>query len=194
MRLYFRVLWVACGVSCWPVAAFAEDLPAVVANMRTCAAERDDAHRLACYDRQFRQGGLTPAFPDSAAAAGTPPAISPVSSHQSAVSAASGAGSVSALTPEQRFGMSPELERQQQGAASQPPQVDRLTGRIVAVSYKLHGEAVMTLGNGQVWEQADADSHVSVNTGDSISIRRGTLGSYWLSGPTTSSLRVRRVK
>lgn len=164
MRRCSRVVWmVGWGLGCWSPASWAQDLEAVVAGMRACAAEQDGARRLACYDSQFRSMAAPPA---SASAT---------------------------LSPEQRFGLNPRLERTPQGADSQPPELAKLTSRIAAVSYKLRGQAVVTLENGQVWEQADTDTRADLQARDSITIRRGTLGSFWLSSPK-SGFRVRRVK
>jgi hypothetical protein len=175
------------GLGCGTPPAYSQELQAVVTGMRACAAEQDDARRLNCYDKQFRQGGLIPARADSAAAPTNPPP------------AVASAGSPSpgtappALTPEQRFGLNAQLERQEHGTATEPSQLDKLSSRIAAVSYKLRGEAVVTLDNGQVWEQADTDSRVPLQPGDAVSLRRGSLGSFWLSAPK-GGFRVRRVR
>jgi hypothetical protein len=138
-----------------------------IANMRACAAEQDDARRLSCYDKEFRQSTASPGRPD--------PAVP------------------KALSAEERFGLNAEVERREGGAAAQPPQLDKLSNRITAVTYKLRGEAVITLDNGQVWEQAEAQTHVLLKPGDQVSIRRGALGSFWLSA-SAGGFRARRVR
>jgi hypothetical protein len=158
--------------------------------MRACAAEQDDARRLVCYDKQFRQGALTPARTDPATA---PDAASVGSSAAPSAGSAAISAAPPSLTPEQRFGLNAQLERKEHGTATQLSQLDKLSSRIAAVSYKLRGEAVVTLDNGQVWEQAEVDSPVTLKAGDPVSIRRGTLGSFWLSAPK-SGLRVKRVR
>jgi hypothetical protein len=139
-----------------------------IANMRACAAEQDDARRLSCYDKQFRQSAVSSGRADSAVAP-------------------------DALSAEERFGLTAQLERKEHGGAAQPPQLDKLSSRIAAVTYKIRGEAVITLDNGQVWEQAEVQSRVPLKPGDLISIRRGALGSFWLSTPV-SGFRARRVR
>jgi hypothetical protein len=181
----------ACGLvwlGCEARPAYAQDLQAVVTGMRACAAEQDDARRLSCYDRQFKQGALTSARADPATPARADPSAAP-----GAAAAGPSAAAPPALTPEQRFGLNAQLERKEHGTATQPSQLDKLGSRIAAVSYKLRGEAVVTLDNGQVWEQAEVDSPVTLKAGDPVSIRRGSLGSFWLSAPK-SGLRVKRVR
>jgi hypothetical protein len=94
------------------------------------------------------------------------------------------------------FGMTPPLERKQHPESSAAKSIDKLTGRVVSVSHKLRGEAVFDLDNGQVWEQADAESgsRFQLNPGDSVTIKHGTFGSFWLSAPTVPAIRVRRVR
>jgi hypothetical protein len=178
----------ACGTP--PAYAQVQDLQAVVTGMRACAAEQDDARRLSCYDKQFRQGALTSSRADPATA---PDAASSRSSTAPSAGPPAISAAPASLTPEQRFGLNAQLERKEHGTATQPPQLDKLRSRIAAVSYKLRGEAVVTLDNGQVWEQSDTDSRVPLQPGDAISIRRGSLGSFWLSAPK-AGFRARRVR
>jgi len=130
-------------------AAHAQDLQAVVTGMRACAAEQNDARRLVCYDKQFRQGALTPARADPATA---PDAASSGSSAAPSAGPPAISAAPASLTPEQRFGLNAQLERKEHGTATQPPQLDKLSSRIAAVSYKLRGEAVVT-SNMLVMEQ-----------------------------------------
>ena len=177
MRLRSRVLWIAaCGLWCGTPSTYAQDaMEDVVANMRACAAEPEDARRLSCYDKQFRQSAVPTSRPDPAVAPNVPAPPERV------------------LTAEERFGLSADLARREHGTTGQPAQLDRLSGRVVAVSYRLRGEAVVTLDNGQVWEQAEVQLRVPLKPGDLVSIRRGALGSFWLSTPA-SGFRARRVR
>ncbi|MFL6602045.1 MAG: hypothetical protein ACJ8R9_12030 [Steroidobacteraceae bacterium] len=143
-------------------------MQAVIANMRVCGAVQDDARRLSCYDKQFRQSERSSGQPDSPTAP-------------------------NALSAEERFGLNPELERKEHGTAGQPAQLDKLAGHVAAVSYKLRGEAVVTLDNGQVWEQAEVGARVPLKPGDEVRIRRAALGSFWLSTQALG-FRVRRVR
>ena len=168
MGLRSRVFWVvACGLWCLPPTYAQDGMQEVIGNMRACGAEQDDARRLSCYDKQFRQTAPPSSRPDSPAVPG-------------------------ALSAEERFGLNAELERKEHGTG-QPPQLDKLAGHVTAVSYKLRGEAVVTLDNGQVWEQVEVGSHVTLKPGDDIRIRRAALGSFWLSTQDVG-FRVRRVR
>jgi hypothetical protein len=53
----------------------------------------------------------------------------------------------------------------------------------------------VSLADGQVWSQVESDdSRSRVKVGDTITIRKATLGSYLLIGPDRIAVRVKRVK
>jgi hypothetical protein len=141
-----------------------------LANIRACAAQVDDARRLACYDRQFRALDVTPP-----------------SQPQTAPNSASAAP----VTAEQRFGMNGQVERND--PAAQAPKLGRLAGRVVVVGHKPHGEVIFKLENGQVWEEADGETPVELKVGATVTIDAGVMGAYWLSAPG-GSVRVKRTR
>jgi hypothetical protein len=162
-----------------PRGILAGDAPAknALAQMQACASENDDARRLACYDNQFRQlhrPGLLSGFPAE-------PGLTP-------------AAPVQPSPAPESFGMTPELARQEQGAPSAPRPPDKLQGSVVSVVYKVRGEAVIRLDNGQSWEETEVDSPLELKPGDVVTIKRGTLGSFWLSSSRAFGRRVRRVR
>lgn len=158
----------ACALAAHASLAAAAD---PLANIRRCAAESNDAQRLTCYDREFR-------VLDSSAT--TQP------------KAAATSASVSALTAEQRFGMNGEVERNE--PTTQPPKLAQLTGRISVVGYKPHGEAIIRLENGQVWEEADGEAPVNLKVGAEVTIGAGVMGAYWLQYGKHASVRVKRTR
>jgi hypothetical protein len=150
-------------------AVAAETLPD---GMRACTAEKDDAKRLACFDREAAR--LQPSAP----------AAIPVPTPATAQSAEDNFG---------RAGGAVALEESKQRELS-TPKIAALTATVVAISTRPHGEIVMTLDNGQVWSQTTFDSHFSVDVNDKVTIKAGTLGSYRAtiaSGRSTSVTRVR---
>lgn len=160
---------VACTLAAHVSLAAAAD---PLANIRRCAAESDDAQRLACYDKQFRVlDAHGPTQPKSAAGEPAP---------------------VSAAIAEQRFGMNGQVERRE--PTTQPPKIDKLTSRISAVGYKPHGELIIRLENGQVWEEADGEEPVNLKIGDEITIDTGVMGAYWLQYGKHASVRVKRSR
>ncbi len=148
----------------------------VLARMHACVAEKNDTRRLACFDEQMR--GLSPGLASSVSSAAAPAASS----------------APTAATPEQRFGMNTAIERQQQVAAQSkpPPPLKKLNAHIKAISYKPQGEAVITLDNGEVWEEAEFSPHLPLHPGDEVTIKRGVLGSFLLYTDKVPAQRVAR--
>ena len=155
--------------------------PAVVA----CMNEHDSTQRLACYDREVPRAVAATRAPGSTPAAAAP--ASQLATAPPAPAAPSAAAEVDA------FGMTTQIERQQTGASA-PPHLDKLTAHITAVSRKPRGEFIVTLDNGQVWEEAEITSHLPLRAGDDITIKRGMLGAFYLSSQQVLGLRVKRVR
>ena len=165
MRNSIGVDIVVIAALCWMPSAFAQML---TEEARACAAQSDDAHRLACYDREI--GRLIAKEPHAAAVA---PAKAPA--------------------PEASFGArGSEVARKQEQAS--PPQPGNLTAKIAKVDQRPRGERVMTLDNGQVWVERSAASFFPVKVGDQITIQAGTLGSYRLQLPSGRSTLVTRLE
>lgn len=89
--------------------------------------------------------------------------------------------------------MTTKIQREQAGASA-PPRLDKLAARITALSRKPGGEFVVTLDNGQVWEEAETTSHLPLRSGDDITIKRGMLGAFYMSSQRVLGLRVKRVR
>lgn len=70
--------------------------------------------------------------------------------------------------------------------------IKQIRAKLAVLSTKPHGELLLTLDNGQVWEQLQA-AYFPLRPGDDITIKSGALGSYILvvSGRGT---KVRRVQ
>jgi hypothetical protein len=202
-----------CGI---PAGAFAQS--AADAALRACAAEKDSARRLSCYDREM---GRLPAAP-----AGQPAKAMPSQSVASPSSAAAAGVSVSAPAPTSSSApaqASRPLPAQASSAAPGPASgavaasagAAEPGGRDAAAPHqawpwKLLGSGkpwqvtahvtqlkrwpdamVLRLDNGQVWRQIGrASGDLSLREGDSVTIEKH-LGSYWLSSRYVSNMQVR---
>ena len=77
--------------------------------------------------------------------------------------------------------------------APKEAQTQAITGEIVGMGHAANGRVRLTLDNGQSWELEDAaDSLLAV--GNSVTIRRASLGSFLMTTPMKVTHRVRRVK
>ena len=161
----FRFLTLAMGMTLWGEALqiHAQD---VLANLYACAAEQDDKRRLACYDSQLRR---LPA---------EPPKMQPSTTAPDELA-----------SQERQFGMSEQLARQ----AAQAPHLTKLSARVMNVSYAAHGEPVVKLENGQVWQVAEGEDPMQIDVGAVATIKAGVLGAYYLS-VRKQSVRVKRIR
>lgn len=171
----------------WPVAGFAEVAPqGLPASVAACMSEREDARRLSCYDREIAR--LSAASPvRQAPAHGTPAQAAPAQAAAKPV--------MTPADPEAGFGFRGEVAReavdQRRAETSTLAQLD---STITGIATRPHGELVLTLENAQVWAQKSPDSSFHLKAGDHVSIKRGSLGSFLMSGPTGRTTRVARVR
>lgn len=180
------------------IATFASSRAALaseVAATPACASIDDDTGRLACYDSIYPRVG-SPAQRTVAATAGAPAASAPAASGVGVGGAvSSGGGKISSpADPADEFGLSPAAIIARKDPATTPPPVTSITGSIAKVSNRPTGEWVVTLDDGQVWAQIDASSRARLVVGESVTIRKASLGSYLLVTSGGIATRVRRVR
>jgi hypothetical protein len=74
-----------------------------------------------------------------------------------------------------------------------PARPQKETDRVAAVTQRPNGVLVFSLENGQLWKATD-QQYLPVHVGDSVTIRTGALGSFWLSAAGSNrTVRVTRV-
>jgi hypothetical protein len=183
----------------WPAITTAQELPA---GVLACSAEKDDARRLSCFDREVARlsapAADVPAIAaaPNAAAASVPPVAAAVSTASASVPVAARAPEP-ASSAENSFGFpggSAPAKREQQEA--QAASLKQLQATVTKLARRGYGEFVITLDNGQVWAQlaADADSSFDLKVQDKVTIKRAALGSYLMSSPSGRSTRVSRLR
>jgi hypothetical protein len=144
-------------------------VPATTAGFLACAAEKDDARRLACFDAAAAQ--------TQAAAGTTLPAVA-----------------AAPLSQEEKFGLRGELKQEKAQKVPELQELEQLQAQVTRVSSKPHGELVVTLENGQVWAEIRPNSGARVKAGDRVTIKPGALGSFLLVASNGRSTRVTRVR
>ncbi len=162
-------------------------------SLEACAEINDDAQRLTCYDRLAGRAMQGPASPTFAAPAEPPPgAAAPSTAAAPAGVVASAAATKPAVAkdPVADFGLS------EQAIKERAPEeyVERIAGRVTNVGLAPSDRYVITLDNGQVWEQSERNPRAILAPGDTVTIKRAALGSFKLSGPRSVYWRVQRLK
>jgi hypothetical protein len=146
-----------------------------VAAVLACRTVRPDKAQLACFRR------AADALASEPAPAPGPPDVQSQTQAQTRVQA----------TPPRPppFGLHAPRPKPVQTAQS------RVTLKLVSVSDRGDGRAVMTFDDGSTWIEIDADPIVrALRPGESLTIQKGALGSYLLDLPHRSAVHVRRAK
>lgn len=183
-----RALWlavVACAVSAGATAP-ARAADPIPVGLRACGAETDPGQRLACFDRELARYPAPASKPalqrDANAAPAGPGASSPATAASGTTSAPRAAGGAATVTP----AAAPSSARAPLAATSQ-----HVEARIIGID-AAPNEMVLHLDNGQIWQQIQGIAgDLSLRPGDTVTIEKH-LGSYWLSGPHVSNMKVRQ--
>jgi hypothetical protein len=183
------LLCLACALPC----GAAEPLAGVLA----CRALTDAAARLACFDRETAALASEPAAALAAASAtAAPPAAPTAAAPATTVTpAAASAHPATVLDAQQSFGLSGSaIAANEEASGARPPKVSKLEARVVALALTGNGRTLFTLDNTQVWRQLESEGDMLAKLGDTATISRGLLGSYWLQLKSGRGCKVTRVR
>ena len=143
---------------------FSHAADALPEPIRACVTLHKDSERLACFDR----------------------AVAHIES---------GAATDADLTPENMFGgstaITPPPDRQNQ---TERDELQQITGKVVSVSRAVNGLVELRLDNDQIWRQHDSGTTLTIETGDSVTITRASLGTFRLTDKRGRSSRFKRVR
>jgi hypothetical protein len=172
-------------------------------SVRACSTITDSDERLACYDREVAS---FPAPVAKAAVKAAPVAQQGAASQAAATPAPSAGGSGTAASagshvtpaaatnaPAGSSGTNSAAANTKSDATPAPAAPDdaHISAHIVSLD-RYPNEMIFHLDNGQVWQQIQSVSgDLSLREGDGVKIDRH-WGSYWLSGPHVSSMKVQR--
>jgi hypothetical protein len=186
--------WVLVGVGVFGCATAADALPP---TLRACMKETDATRRLACFDRESATlaGDSAPVAQRTEPAPPRPAASAPTA--PAATSAATaGAAASTAQSATDKFGYKGTLAREDIDKKKETEEASgALTAKITQVAAQPQGGLIVTLDNGQVWQQKTADLGMHIKVGDQVTIKHAVLGSFLLTSDTAKgSMRVFRVK
>ncbi|MDA0680126.1 MAG: hypothetical protein O3A13_12150 [Proteobacteria bacterium] len=165
-----------------------------------CAAEADVMRRLSCYDREVAASQTRPTTqvePKSEVNAAAQPAPEP-------------ARSIAEVTPvvADIVATRPLPEPQATAADADPDpndtdntdnigfdrSPDSVLATVVEIKERPYGELLIRLDNGQVWEQKHADNRFRLRIGEIVTVRKGAVTGYRLSGDSNLSIQVQRIR
>lgn len=139
-----------------------------------CRTRFDDAERLACYDAAI-DGRLGSRLPDATGAAEVP--------------------AETAAVPESPKGEPGEAVEAEFGFEDRVENVpSQLVGRVTRTDRNAKGGLVVTLANGQVWQQTGGE-RLFMDPGDTVYLFRGAMSAFYLStSPNGRRYRISRVR
>jgi hypothetical protein len=180
-------------------------------DLARCAAIAAPDARLSCYDALAGRApdrvapapiALTaPTAPAVAPAPSAPPAFAPTAASPAASPAASAATPAAApgsaaspgtpaapVSDARNFGLTPaQVQVAPKGPASVQAHVENIISNRV-------GRAYVVLDNGQTWIFVDADDDARLRPGDTVTIKKASLGSFLMVTPSKHSYHVRRTQ
>jgi hypothetical protein len=168
-------------------------------DLSVCGAIADSAERLACYDRLAgrpaapQPAAAAPAAPRAAPAAPSavaPPATAAKPATPATAAPAPPATAAKPATPAADAGSFGSYSAEHPNAA--PAVTQSLNARVTALGKTIDGRPTLTLEGGALWLLDEVDPLLAV--GDTVSIRRGVLGSFLLETPTRRLHHVRRIR
>ncbi len=147
-----------------------------------CAAEKDSTARLACFDRVD-----SARYPTASA-----PSVAPaVSAGQAAAPAASSTSSPA--DPDVGLDARQARRERAQRGTPEPVQPAAIVATVVRVIERGPLISAFELSNGQIWEQSES-MKFSAEPRQTVTIRPGLLGAFFLKNTAGVSVRVHRLQ
>jgi len=132
--------------------------------LKPCVAMRRDSERLACFDRAI--AAIETGQPDDAA-----------------------------TSPENMFGTHAGLEpKPAANSDSERGELKQISSAVTFARHADDGMIIVTLDNGQVWRQQDADVTLTIEPGDAVTVVRASMGTFRITDKRGRSARFKRMK
>jgi hypothetical protein len=159
----------------WAAAAVAYGADTATSRILACANVPTEAQRLSCYDEVAK--GLR--SQQSATSTAGAPATAPPAPQRAAPAQA-----VTSATARE-FGLPPVKQ-------APPGEIKSVKATVTATHHGSNGGLVIELDNGQRWQQLST-TDMGLDVGDSVTISRAMLGSFWLAPPSGRGSKVSRL-
>ena len=161
--------------------------------MEACSQVGDAAARLACFDREIQRRHATAAgtrIPADAAPAPAPPPV------PASVSAGNAPAPVASRKPvDDTVGLDGKqlsIRRKEEGIAPAAPTL--IVAGLTQLQSRPGHQYYFELDNGQVWESVDNQGQLLLGAHETVAIRPGMLGAFFLKTRDGISIRVHRLR
>ncbi len=149
-----------------------------------CRALTSAVERLDCYDQVVDAHTASPSTAAKRRTVEDPAPVSPTAATASMEPEPK-------LSQEDIFGKGETELRKSVQDATDTKEIDQIEATVAEVRKSASGKAVITLDNGQVWQQTES-SRARISVNDKVTIRRRGFGSYTLYSKKTA-IRVKRI-
>lgn len=183
-----RLCLIATGILLMSVNAQAN--PQLSEQLSVCATKTNNAERLSCYDQLAANAKTSTEFTT------TPTLVKPTEMAKAPVMVEPVVANVTPASPIATPKAAPELNVEDFGLQKKviEDEVDKLYFTVAKVAKSASGAIIITLNNGQVWQQTNAERY-KVKKGQNVYIETGALNSFLLgSDERNATTRVKRLK
>jgi hypothetical protein len=176
-----RTVGLVVGLGLFSTLAWAQGTPD---PLEACYQQPDGAPRLACFNaemqrRQAAAGPGSTAVPAAGGVAAAPAKAPAVTEAQVAADTVGLQGSA--------------LRRKLKEDGVKPEPVRPIVATVIRVVPRSHDALAVVLDNGQTWEQAESMESLDVRPHDTVTIKPGILGAFFLNTPRRQHVRVHRI-
>jgi hypothetical protein len=95
---------------------------------------------------------------------------------------------------ENMFGANTAITSGQTKGETRREELREITGVVASLRRADDGMMVLELDNGQVWRQQDSDVSLTIDTGDSVTVSRASLGTFRIADKRGRSARFKRLR
>jgi hypothetical protein len=154
--------------------------------LEACYQQPDGAPRLACFNREMQRRQSAASTTVHAGAAAT---IAP--STAAATPAPPGGDTNVAADTVGLQGSA--LRKKLKDEGLKPEAVQPIVAKVIRMVPRPHSELAFVLDNGQTWEQVETLDGLNLELQDTVTIKPGILGAFFLSTPHRQTIRVHRI-
>jgi hypothetical protein len=150
--------------------------------LEACYQQPDGAPRLACFNREMQRRQAATAGTTATPATGTT-AVAPAAP-----------AAVTRKAADDTVGLQgSELRKKLKHDDVKPEVVKPIVAKVVRMVPRPHSMQAFVLDNGQAWEQAESKDNLDVKLDDTVTIKPGILGAFFLNTPRSQRVRVHRI-
>jgi hypothetical protein len=105
-----------------------------------------------------------------------------------------GQADAAATSPESLFGSNAEVAQTSGKSDSKRDELKQISGSAAYTHRTDEGMIVLTLDNGQVWRQQDANVTLTIEPGDAVNVVRASMGTFRITDKRGRSARFKRLR